>query len=238
MACRSKTAPWAPDVKPLVDRLLTDGIPADAVDIYEGRNRVVRLMHEGRHVNIKQFKVPNIVNRLAYTTVRSSKAERAYEYALRLRNLGFNTPEPLAYAERRNGPLLGLSYFVSQQLEGFCDMRTIGEDDDRAVLADELGALMARMHDMGVWMKDFSQGNVLRRRGPKGHYEFFLVDINRMQFDVTDSRRLMDNFGRITDDPSFLRILARAYSRHSGRPVDEMMAQATAAYNRYHKAKI
>jgi len=235
MACRSKISPWAPDIGPLVAQLLATGIPDDAVDIYEGRNRVVRLVRGDRHINIKQFKVPNIINRLVYTTLRRSKAVRAYEYALRLRNLGFNTPEPLAYAERRHGPLLGLSYFVSQQLEGFRDMRVIDDDDNRATLADELGALMARMHDMGVWMKDFSQGNILRRRDSKGRYEFFLVDINRMEFDVTDRRKLMDNFGRITDDPTFLRILVRAYIRHSGRPAGEVEAAARKAYRRYHK---
>lgn len=236
MAARIKVAPWAPDVEPLVRELLEHGIPADATDIYEGRNRVVRLCREGREINVKEFKIPNILNRVAYTTVRHSKAARAYEYALRLRNLGFNTPEPLAYAELRTGPLLGLSYFVSQQLDGFRDMREIDEADDTAMLADSLGALMARMHDSGIWMKDFSPGNVLRRRtGRKGLYEFFLVDINRMEFGVTSHSRLMDNFGRITGDPAFLRILVRAYARHSGRPLGEVEAEALAARSRYHK---
>ncbi len=236
MGVRSKIAPWAQDVAPLVDELLLHGIPADATDIYEGRNRVVRLCRGSREINVKEFRVPNIVNRLAYTTVRSSKAARAYEFALRLRNLGFNTPEPLAYAELRSGPLLGLSYFVSQQLDGFRDMRVIDDTDDRAMLADGLGALMARMHDAGVWMKDFSQGNILRRRtGAKGHYEFFLVDINRMEFDVNSRARLMDNFGRITDDPAFLRIIARAYARHAGHPAAEVEAEAISVYRKYHK---
>lgn len=223
-------APWAPDVAPLVEEIARHGVPADAVDIYQGRNRVVMLTRGDRDINIKAFRRPNVLNRYVYGTLRQSKARRSFEFASRLRCLGFDTPEPLAYIEMSEGRRFGDSYYLSQQLEGFRDMRVIDEADDRAMLADQLGALMARMHDAGVWMKDFSQGNVLRRRtGRKQHYEFFLVDINRMEFGVTNRRKLMSNFRTITDDMDFLRILVRAYARHSGRPADEVMHDALQA---------
>lgn len=230
MGVKTEIASWARDVAPLVDEIVAGGVPADAVDIYRGRNRVVKLTRCGRDINIKAFRKPNVLNRYVYGTLRESKARRSFEFASRLRCLGFDTPEPLAYIEVCDGRRFGDSYYLSQQLEGFRDMRVIDDADDRAMLADQLGALMARMHDAGVWMKDFSQGNVLRRRtGRKQHYEFFLVDINRMEFGVTSRRKLMTNFRTITDDMSFLRILVRAYARHSGRPADEVMREALQA---------
>ncbi|MDE7467668.1 MAG: lipopolysaccharide kinase InaA family protein [Muribaculaceae bacterium] len=226
MKIKKVTAPWAPDIEPLVNVLINADIPRDAVEIYRGRNRVVKLHRGNRDINIKAFRIPNLINRIAYTTLRRSKACRSYENSLRLRNMGFNTPEPLAFIEIRRGMLLGKSYFISQQLDGFHELRAFmpGENIDR--LADELGALIARLHDVGVWVKDFSQGNVLRRVNERGHYDFYLVDLNRMAFDVTDPRKLMTNFWHITEDERFWYKLVKAYARHSGKPYADALAQA------------
>ncbi|MDE6301714.1 MAG: lipopolysaccharide kinase InaA family protein [Muribaculaceae bacterium] len=236
MKVKQLIAPWAKDVAPVVDTLLTGELPDGCTVIYEGRNRVVKLCHEDRDINIKSFRIPHIINRLVYTTLRHSKARRSYENSLRLRNLGFNTPEPLAYVEIHHGPLLGKSYFVSQQLTGFHEMRSFlpGEDIDR--LADQLGALIARLHDVGVWVKDFSQGNLLRRLDERNRYDFFMVDLNRMEFDVTDRRKLMKNFRTITEDERFWYKLVKAYARHAHIPYSEALAEAhTAAAYRFMK---
>lgn len=223
-------SPWAADVFPLAEEVAAGGLPSDATMIYNGRrNKVVKLTRECRDINIKAFRVPNIVNRIVYGRFRSGKARRSYEHAMRLRNLGFNTPEPLGYVEETAGLLFGRSYYLCQQLEGFRDMRNFDGHDEQslAILADDLGALMARLHDAGVWMKDFSQGNLLYCPGLRGHYEFFMIDINRMEFDVHDPAKLMQNFKSITDDDRFLRMLAKAYSRHSRKPFAEVMGQVS-----------
>lgn len=222
-------SPWATDVAPLAESLAAMGLPEDSTMIYNGRrNKVVKLTRSGRDINIKAFRVPNIVNRLVYGTLRGSKARRSYEHAMRLRNLGFNTPEPLAYVEISNGILFGRSYYVCQQLEGFRDMRSLEGHDAQSLanLANDLGSLMARLHEAGVWMKDFSQGNLLYRPAPKGHFEFFMIDINRMEFNVSDPAKLMLNFRAITDDEHFLVLLAKAYARHSRKPQTEILAAA------------
>ncbi len=220
---------WAPDIAPLAESLVATGLPEDATMIYDGRrNKVVKLTRQGRDINIKAFRVPNIVNRIVYGTLRGSKARRSYEHALRLRNLGFNTPEPLGYVELSNGMLFGRSYYICQQLEGFRDMRSFEGHDSRSLanLADDLGSLMARLHEAGVWMKDFSQGNLLYRPVPRGHFEFFMIDINRMEFNVNDPAKLMLNFRAITDDEHFLVLLAKAYARHAHKPKAEIIAAA------------
>lgn len=229
MSIKRAIAPWGKSIAKLVDELAAGGIPSDATTVYEGRNRVARIIRDNRAISIKAFKVPNLINRLAYTTLRKSKAVRSYQHALMLRNLGFNTPEPLAWVEERRGLLLGHSYYVCQHLDGFRDLRVLDRLVKRGVLADDLGALMARLHEHGVWMKDFSQGNLLYRTTPKGRYEFFLIDINRMEFDVSDRHKLMTNFRAITEDASFRRILIRAYARHAHLPEAKVTAEANAA---------
>ena len=226
MSVKCVIAPWAPDIEPLVRNLATDGLPADAVEIFHRRNVVAHLNRSGRDINIKAFRIPNFINRIAYTTFRHSKARRSYDHSIRLRNLGFNTPEPMAWLEVRQFGLLGRSYFLSQQLDGFHELRSFlpGEDIDK--LADALGALIARLHDVGVWVKDFSQGNILRRQDARGRYDFYLVDLNRMEFDVTDRRKLMQNFWHITEDERFWYKLVKAYARHSRLPYAQVLAEA------------
>lgn len=238
MSANTVVAPWAEDVRVLVGEILADGMPADAVDIYKGRNRVTRLERCGRQINIKAFRRPNLINRYVYGNLRKSKARRAFEHAVKLRRLGFDTPEPLAYIERGHGCRFTDSYFLSLQLEGFRDLRVIDDDDDREMLADRLGRLMARLHEAGVWMKDFSQGNILRRRVGEGRdYELYLVDINRMEFGVTSRRKLMENFRTVTDDDSFFRILAAAYARHASLDERKTIESAYAARRRYLRSR-
>lgn len=226
MSVKTVIAPWGHDVAPLIESLQSGELPPGCRDVYKGRNHVVSTRVADRDINIKAFRIPNIINRLVYTTFRKSKARRSYENSLRLRNLGFDTPEPLAYVELRNGFLLGKSYFVSQQLWGFHELRSFMPGEDINRLADQLGALIARLHDVGVWVKDFSQGNILRRISDRGRYEFFMVDLNRMEFDVTDRHKLMTNFWHITEDASFWYKLVKAYARHANIPYAQALSEA------------
>lgn len=210
------TAPWAKQFGTLAYSLLHHGLPRRSTTVYKGRNRVEKINDCGREVCIKSFKIPHLVNRIVYGNFRASKAQRSFEHAIMLRNLGFNTPEPLAYAEE--GKLLfGHSYYVCQYLPDFKDIRVLDhlDDNELAIMADDLGKLMARLHDHGIWMKDFSQGNILYRRTPKDRFDFYLVDINRMKFGEKSHKRLMQNFKAVTEYDSFLRMLARAYARHA-----------------------
>lgn len=200
----------------LVEEIAASGVPAAAVDIYRGRNRVVRLDTPTGPVNIKAFRIPNALNRVVYGNLRRSKARRSYENARRLLALGFPTPAPIAWIELTSRRLMGRSYYLSVQEEDVQDIRRIGSSPLRARLTDGIGALMAALHSARVWMKDFSGGNILWRVSPSGEIEYFLVDINRMAFGVTSRRRLMKNFRAVSEDPEVLDEIARAYARHSG----------------------
>ena len=65
------------------------------------RNIVEKFNMQGKEYVIKIYKQPNIINRIAYKYFRMSKAKRAFIYAERLLALGIDTPQPVAYIERR-----------------------------------------------------------------------------------------------------------------------------------------
>ena len=80
------------------------------------RNKIKLFKLDGKTINIKSFKIPNIINKIAYKYFRKSKARRSFEYATILLEKGIGTPQPIAFLENFN--FLGLkdSYYVSEHL--------------------------------------------------------------------------------------------------------------------------
>lgn len=218
-----------------VEDIAAHGIPSTAVDIYKGRNRVVTYKVDNDTINIKEFRIPNVLNRLIYGHLRPSKASRAFRNALRLLDRGFSTPAPVAYIETTDGPLLGRSYFISVQEPDLTDIRGLAWCPRREEITDLIAAVMGRLHSAEIWMKDFSQGNFLWRTDPSGGLEYFLVDINRMDFHTRSRRLLMRNFSTLADDHSLLMDIASAYARISGDDPADIASQAHKARSKYLK---
>ena len=53
----------------------------------QDRNSLKLFQLEDKTINVKSFRIPNIVNQIAYRFFRKSKAQRSYEYANRLIDL-------------------------------------------------------------------------------------------------------------------------------------------------------
>lgn len=222
----------------LVRSLPTHGLPADAEIIYSGRNRVARVNRDGKNYVIKEFRVPNPVNRLAYTTLRKSKARRSFLNARRLLQMELLTPRPVGWAEVRRGPLLGLSYYVSEYVDGH-DLRFWENNPEAERLLPHLAREMARLHSLGVWHKDFSPGNVLYRwEKGKEKPDFYYIDLNRMAFGVKSAGRLLRNFATIAPLEQMLP-LARLYAPLTPLPLeqDEIVARAEAARRRFARSR-
>ena len=66
--------------------------------IFQGRNRIYRATIGGIDLTVKEFRVPSLANRIAYTFFRKGKARRSYDNAMTLGKLGIGTPEPIAPA--------------------------------------------------------------------------------------------------------------------------------------------
>ena len=61
------------------------------------RNKIKLFELEGKTINIKSFKIPNLINKIAYKYFRKSKARRSFEFANHLLDNGLGTPKPTAY---------------------------------------------------------------------------------------------------------------------------------------------
>ena len=100
--------------------------------VFTARNQLKSYTVEGVDLIVKRYKRPHLINRIAYTFFRPSKAKRAYEYALRLLELGIDTPMPIAYIEQKIAGLLSYSFFVSIYEKDYSDIRElmIGKQTD------------------------------------------------------------------------------------------------------------
>ena len=85
--------------------------------IKDHRNNIKKFSLEQIQINVKSFGVPNFFNSIVYAFFRLSKANRSYNYAMKLLNLGINTPAPICYHEVKKNGLLTSSFYVSEQLD-------------------------------------------------------------------------------------------------------------------------
>lgn len=194
--------------------------------IYDGRNQIRCYEQQGFSLAVKRYKIPLFVNRLDYTFLRPSKARRAYDYALKLEELGFDTPAPVGYIEIYENGLFKQGYFISLMVDA-TQIRFCGEvpEPERSVLLREFAAYTARLHQKGVFHIDYSPGNILFHK-EGAHYRFYLIDLNRMKFDITDRSVLMRNFERITEDKEELRRIAEGYADVLHKDRESIVAEA------------
>jgi tRNA A-37 threonylcarbamoyl transferase component Bud32 len=152
--------------------------------LYEGRNRL-KIMHTGHlDITVKSFKIPHIINRVAYAFFRPSKAKRSYWNALKLQDKGICTPSPIAYIEEKKKGLFSRSFYISLYV---CYPGLMRELHDRSLcevkdLAEAFAHFTADIHNRQIYHLDYSPGNILYKKQEK-QYTFCLVDINRMRFD-------------------------------------------------------
>ena len=190
------------------------------------RNKIKLFELEDKTINIKSFKIPNIINQVAYKYFRKSKARRSYEYANRLLENGIGTPQPLAYVE--NFKLSGLekSFYISEHLQAELTFRELvlqPDYPDHENILRQFTRFTFDLHQKRIEFLDHSPGNTLIKKGSEGNYCFFLVDLNRMNFhDVMDFDSRMKNFNRLTPKTEMLAIMSDEYAKLYGKKYDEV----------------
>ncbi|MDR1380800.1 MAG: hypothetical protein LBJ47_04895 [Tannerella sp.] len=195
---------------------------------YDARNTIrVFSLGDGLCINVKKFRRPMFLNRVAYTFFRKSKAFRSYFHTLRIAEKGFDTAEAIACIEIREGGLLSDSYFISRHC---CPAREIREYYSGPLagnesLIDAFARYSAALHDAGICHMDYSPGNVLIRDGlAPGEYAFVPVDVNRMKFMPVGPERGCRNFARLFGcDDVYVR-LAAEYSQSRKEVIREEKA--------------
>ncbi|MBC7440466.1 MAG: Kdo domain containing protein, partial [Flavobacterium sp.] len=172
---------------------------------------------EGKTINIKSFKIPHLINKIAYKYFRKSKARRSFEYATTLLEKGIGTPQPIAFFE--NQDFIGLcdSYYICEHLQYDLTFRELVEIPgfaDHENILRQFSRFSFDLHEKGIEFLDHSPGNTLIKKNPEGNYDFFLVDLNRMNFhDSMDFESRMKNLSHLTPKKDMIAVMSNEYSK-------------------------
>jgi len=191
----------------------------DATTIHEARNTLKVFEIKGIKIVVKSFKIPNIVNQIAYSLFRDSKAKRSYMYSQKLLALDIATPKPIAYSEERQCGFFKKSYYISEYCDFDFEIRAVLNDAtfaNREQIFQEFAAFSYRLHEAGVYHVDYSPGNVLIKQAEAGHYIFNIVDVNRMEFIEYSDELRMKNLSRFSASQKDTQLIARFYAEEAG----------------------
>ncbi|GGX09444.1 lipopolysaccharide kinase InaA family protein [Aquimarina muelleri] len=192
---------------------------------------------------IKSFKVPNFINQIVYRFFRKSKAERSYTYANKLLELGIKTPFPLAFDLYTTSFLFKKSYYVSELLECNLTYRELVHQPDypdHEIILRAFTRFTYDLHEKGILFLDHSPGNTLIVKTDSG-YDFYLVDLNRMEFKELDMDTRIRNFSRLTPKKEMVAVMSNEYARLTGEDEFEIyqkMWGLTEAFQKKYHGKI
>ncbi|WP_246296645.1 lipopolysaccharide kinase InaA family protein [Winogradskyella vidalii] len=188
------------------------------------RNVIKILTINNERYNIKEFKVPNLVNKIAYRFIRKSKAERSFLYAERLLKSGILTPTPEAYIEYKSAFTFGSSYYISKQLKYDFTIRKLIDEpecDDYDNILRQFTQFTYQLHENDIHFLDHSPGNTLIKK-EDGNYKFYLVDLNRMDFKTLTYDERLANFARLSPKDYMLDIISDEYAKLIGKSHEEV----------------
>lgn len=181
--------------------------------MHKARNELKILEYQNTHMIVKSFKVPNLINQLVYPMIRGSKAEKSYNYGIRLASF---TPRPIGYIEFYDKKALKESYFIAEQFHYDFTIReplTNKEFKDRDKIFKAFARFTLELHNNNIFHKDYSPGNILIKEEGNG-YIFKVVDINRMEFFKLSQEDRAKNFSKLWADDNILNIISDEYSKY------------------------
>lgn len=224
----------APSLLRMVENFKTSGLLFG-----DGKRNTIKLYElDEITVNIKSFKVPHFVNSIVYRYFRKSKARRSYEYATILLERGIGTPQPVAYFENYNWIGLKDSYYISEHLSvslTYRELITIPDYPDHENILRQFTRFTFGLHEKGIEFLDHSPGNTLIKKGEDGQYQFYLVDLNRMNFhSAMNFENRMKNLSRLTPKKEMIAIMsdeyAKCYLSKSPQEIFERMWEETSRF--------
>jgi len=221
-------------------KALPDNFGSHGETIYEGRNTIKCFTENGIRLNVKSFKIPHLINKIAYAYIRGSKARHSFEYAMELIKRGANTPEPVAYLEILRNGFFDRSYYVSVHHNyDFTIRDIIGFDypDKENILKQFAVFTYEKLHRNRIHHLDYSRGNILIRKEKENIYHFSVVDINRMRFEKMDYQHGLRNFAQLWANESELEIVAREYAKINEEDQEEAV-RLLIQFDKNHKFKI
>jgi hypothetical protein len=192
--------------------------------------------HPGRHEVVDAIlarngeRIPAVVKKVPLDfrqRLTTPKAMRSLATARALIARGLATPEPLAAEIVGNE-----SWYVARRLENASQIRLwfLHRDDSSRPrpplpfsfeeVVEALGKLARRMHETGVFFRDFTDGNILIT-GEKGQLRLWLVDLNRARVSdgpVSRLRRYRDLARPGLNRPEDINLFLSSYFRPESTP--------------------
>ena len=182
--------------------------------IFKSRNEV-KVFNVGNYqLNVKAFKIPNLVNRFVYVYLRGSKAARSFRYARKFCSLGISTPAAVGYVECLEGWGLKESYYISVHYRYEFTLREVLNyqvADHDTILRQWVQFTYDKLHLNDIFHLDYSPGNTLICK-KDNQYDFQIVDLNRMSFGPISFERGLFNFRQLDTDRQTLELLAAEYA--------------------------
>ncbi|MDG1778586.1 MAG: Kdo domain containing protein [Flavobacteriaceae bacterium] len=218
--------------------LVTNFDSLDDPNAFGSRNKIKAINLNDKPLCIKSFKRPNVINRIAYTFFRKSKAERSYTFAHRLLSLGIGTPEPIAFFEFKKYGLINKSFYISEQLDSDLTYRDLTKNFDYPDYENILRAFTRftnELHNKGVLFLDHSPGNTLIKK-VGNQYHFFLVDLNRMRFKQLSFEECINNYRKLTIHSSMVEIMSDELSKITNYDFDKINALMWASTEQFQKS--
>ncbi len=179
--------------------------------IWDKRNKIKIISFLEQELTIKSFKIPHVINKIAYTFFRDSKANRSYKNSLKI--LEF-VPKPIAYVEFKKFGFLHDSYFLCEKYDyDFTIREPLTQSDfiDREIIFNQFSVFTHALHKQGIEHLDYSPGNILIKKTSKELYEFKIIDVNRMKFKIFTQEEQLQNFSKLWADNEDLKIIIKAY---------------------------
>ncbi|MRT94244.1 hypothetical protein [Ancylomarina sp. 16SWW S1-10-2] len=236
---RIKINPKYSKLKPFLENL-HQNFDKKGKSIYKGRNEIRVFEVEGLKLNVKSFKIPHLINKIAYAYLRGSKAKHSFEYALKIREYGAETPEPIACVEILKNGFFNRSYYVSIHHQyDFTIRDLIGFDfpDKENILKQFAVFTYEKLHKNNIHHLDYSRGNILITQLANQKYDFSIVDINRMRFEKMGYLKGLKNFAQIWASAEELEIVGKEYARINQKDEKEA-AKLLIQFDVEHKEKI
>lgn len=219
-------------IRTLPEVFLTQGIM-----LHDKRNVVKLFEMDGMQVVVKRYKVPLFYQRIDYTWFRPSKAKRAYLFALRLKELGIRTPDPIAFIECKRFGFFRQGYFVSTYTTHPDIKSNISLLDTDTQLFDGLIDYFVFLHSEGFLHGDTNLSNFLFHK-EDGRYEFEVIDVNRSCFkDHPAKEDCLANLMRVTRDRKLSSRIVSAYAFRRGWDATESVAYVNHLIDKYERKR-
>jgi len=199
--------------------------PIREKDVFcKARNTVYKTNCGGKCFVVKKYKLPTWTNRLIYTFLRKSKAQRAFENAGVLIDKGIETAFPVAYMTTTKFGMFHTGYFVSEYLpynsieKEYINLTTKEEREsfEKGFINFEL-----HLHSSHILPKDNNPGNTLAHKEKDG-WHFALIDINRMETNkIPNFRKSMRSFEQLGIDLKGIVKVLPQYSEKRGFKLED-----------------